>query len=101
MDSILNPFAKYSFTFYSHSFLIMAREKYPEKCPWDFGPKQTQSNQENWKMINGEEMVIFARNKQDQNYFYLTENNSLKSVLAYQARLYYQRLLDKGYKLVR
>ena len=77
----------------------MAREKYPEKCPWDFGPKQTQSNQENWKMINGEEMVIFARNKQDKNYFYLTENNSLKSVLAYQARLYYQRLLDKGYKL--
>tara|TARA_B100000029_G_C17159984_1_gene809275 strand:- start:66 stop:308 length:243 start_codon:yes stop_codon:yes gene_type:complete len=77
----------------------MAREKYPEKCPWDFGPKQTQSDQENWKMSNGEEVVIFARNKQNLNYFYLTENNSLKSILAYKARLYYQKLLDKGYKL--
>ena len=77
----------------------MAREKYPEKCPWDLGPKQTQSNQDNWKMSNGEEIVIFARNKQDTNYFYLTENNSLKSILAYQARQYKQKLLDKGYKL--
>ena len=59
----------------------------------------SKADQANWKMSNGEEMVIFARNKQDNNYFYLTENNSLKSILAYQARLYYQKLLDKGYKL--
>ena len=58
----------------------MAREKYPEKCPWDFGPDQNQSHQANWKMINGEEVVIFSRKKDDQNYFYLTENNSLKSI---------------------
>ena len=75
----------------------MAREKYPEKCPWDLGPKQTQSDQENWKMSNGEEVVIFAKNKQDTNYFYLTENNSLKSILAYQARLDWQSLLEKAY----
>ncbi len=77
----------------------MAREKYPEKCPWDFGPDQDQAHQANWKMINGEEVVIFSRKKDDQNYFYLTENNSLKSILAYQARLKYQKLLDKGFKL--
>ena len=77
----------------------MAREKYPEKCPWDFGPDQHQAQQANWKMINGEEVVIFSRKKDDQNYFYLTENNSLKSILAYKARLKYQKLLDKGFKL--
>ena len=77
----------------------MAREKYPEKCPWDFGPDQNQSDQANWKMTNGEEVVIFSRKKDDQNYFYLTENNSLKSILAYKARLKYQKLLDKGFKL--
>ena len=53
----------------------MAREKYPEKCPWDLGPDQNQAHQANWKMINGEEVVIFSRKKDDQNYFYLTENN--------------------------
>ena len=79
--------------------MVMAREKYPANCPWDFGPDQTQSKNDNWKLSNGEDVVIFARNKQDLNYFYLTERNSLKSVLAYQARLYYQKLLDKGYKL--
>ena len=78
----------------------MAKEKYPEKCPWDFGPEMTQSNQKNWTMTNGEEVVTFARNKEDQNYFYLTQNHTLKSILAYQARLTYQKLLDKGYKLV-
>lgn len=77
----------------------MVREKYPEKCPWDLGPNQTKSNQENWKLINGPEVVVFAKNKQNDNYFYLTENNSLKSILAYKARLYYQKLLDKGYRL--
>ena len=77
----------------------MAREKYPERCPWDFGPDQTQSNQENWKMSNGQDVVTFAKNKEDSNYFYLTENHTLKTILAYQARLKYQKLLDKGYKL--
>ena len=77
----------------------MAREKYPEKCPWDFGPNQKQSEQSNWVMSNGEDVVIFAKNKDDSNYFYITQNQTLKSILTYKARLTYQKLLDKGYKL--
>ncbi len=77
----------------------MAKEKYPERCPWDFGPEMTQTHQENWKLFNGDQVVIFAKNKEDSNYFYITEDKTLKSILCYQARLLYQKLLDKGYKL--
>ena len=79
--------------------MAAGREKYPEKCPWDFGPKQNQSDQSNWVMTNGEDAVIFAKNKEDSNYFYVTQNQTLKSILAYQARLTFQKLLDKGYEL--
>ena len=78
---------------------MSSREKYPEKCPWDFGPKQKQRDQPNWKLSNGDNVVIFAKNKEDENYFFVTEAQSTRSILSFRARLLYQKLLDKGYKL--
>jgi len=77
----------------------MAREKYPEKTPWDFGPEQTRSNDPNWKMSDGENIVIFAKNKDDPNYFYVTQDQTTRSILCFRARLLYQKLLDKGFEL--
>ena len=60
----------------------MAREKYPEKCPWDFGPDQNQADQANWKMNNGEDVVIFSRKNSIFEIFtgknFFNKNVSLK-----------------------
>ena len=43
------------------------REKYPEKCPWDLGPNQHLSKEENWTLRLGEANVSFSKNKLDNN----------------------------------
>ena len=78
----------------------MPHEKYPASCPWDLGPEQKQSNQDEWVLENGEEFVKFSKNEGDHNWFYINKNDEVnEKFLAYQARLAYQKLLDKGYKL--
>ncbi len=78
----------------------MVREKYPESCPWDFGPNQKQSQQDEWVLVNGTEFVKFTRNKDDQNWFNINKNDEVfEQFLSYQARLTYQKLLDKGFRL--
>ena len=76
------------------------REKYPEKCPWDLGPKQNLANKEKWTMKMGSINVSFSRNKLDKNYFHVISNDNEEQILAFRARLLYQKLLDKGFKLV-
>ena len=79
----------------------MPQEKYPASCPWDFGPDQNQSFQDEWTLVNGEEFVKFEKNKDDGNWFNVNKNDEVfEKFLAYQARLAYQKLLDKGFKLV-
>ncbi len=78
----------------------MAHEKYPEKCPWDLGPKQNQAKDPFWILLNGEDSVKFSKDENDEHWFNLIYNNELhERILAYKARLTYQKLLDKGYKL--
>ena len=78
----------------------MAQEKYPASCPWDLGPNQKQSNQDEWTLVNGHEFVKFSKNKNDDNWFNVNKNNEVfEQFLSYQARLTYQKLLDKGFKL--
>ena len=45
------------------------REKYPEKAPWDLGPLSEYKNQENWRLVRGSEVVIFARKGEDNHFF--------------------------------
>ena len=47
------------------------REKYPEKCPWDLGPKQHLANKPRWTLRSGETCVSFSKNKLDNNYFHV------------------------------
>ena len=75
------------------------REKYPEKCPWDKGPDQTMSDRGEWTLRCGNEIVRFSKNKLDEHYFHIMSNTNEEQVLAFRARLLYQKLLDKGYKL--
>ena len=78
----------------------MPREKYPEKCPWDLGPEQKMSNLDNWTLKNGKETVCFQRNPDDKHRLTLVYNGEVtESLLLFRARLTYQKLLDKGYKL--
>ena len=78
----------------------MPQEKYPANCPWDYGPGQKQANLNEWILVNGKEFVKFSKNKDDGNYFHINKNDEVfEQFLAYQARLAYQKLLDKGYKL--
>ena len=78
----------------------MAKEKYPANCPWDFGPGQKLSQQDEWTLVNGEEFVKFSKNKNDQNWFNINKNDEIyEQFLSYQARLTYQKLLDKGFTL--
>ena len=74
-------------------------EKYPEKCPWDNGPDQTMSARGEWILRFGTEAVRFSKNKLDHHYFHIFSNGHEEQVLAFRARLLYQKLLDKGYKL--
>ena len=76
------------------------REKYPEKCPWDLGPNQHLSKEDNWTLRLGEANVCFSKNKLDNNYFHVISNENEEQILAFRARLLYQKLLDKGFRLV-
>ena len=76
------------------------REKYPEKCPWDLGPNQHLAKEENWTLRLGEANVCFSKNKLDNNYFHVISNENEEQILAFRARLLYQKLLDKGFRLV-
>ena len=75
------------------------REKYPERCPWDKGPTQTMSDRDEWIMRCGAESVRFSRNKLDVHHFHIFSNGNEEQILAFRARLLYQKLLDKGYRL--
>tara|TARA_Y100001968_G_scaffold77939_1_gene69245 strand:- start:2 stop:247 length:246 start_codon:yes stop_codon:yes gene_type:complete len=75
------------------------REKYPEKCPWDGGPKQNLAKREEWVMRHGIETAIFSKDKDDEHYFFIKTLQNEDRVLAFRARLLYQKLLDKGFKL--
>ena len=76
------------------------REKYPEKAPWDLGPLSEQKEQDCWRLRKGSEIVTIAR-KKENNHFFLMQKDDKEplEILAFQARLTYQQLLDKGYKL--
>ena len=50
------------------------REKYPEKCPWDLGPKQHLAEKGKWTLRSGETCVSFSKNKLDNNYFHVISN---------------------------
>ncbi len=79
----------------------MPHEKYPSSCPWDFGPDQNLSNNDEWTLVNGNDFVKFSKNAHDKNWFNLIHNDEIcERVLLFQARLTYQKLLDKGYKLI-
>ena len=78
----------------------MPREKYPEKCPWDLGPEQKMSHLDQWTLKNGKETVCFQRDPSDVHKLTLVYNGEItESLLLFRARLTYQKLLDKGYKL--
>ncbi len=80
--------------------MLMARERYPNNCPWDFGPGQHQADQDEWILVNGDQFVKFSKNQHDQNWFNINRNDEIyEQFLSYQARLTYQRLLDKGFRL--
>ncbi len=80
--------------------MLVAQEKYPASCPWDLGPNQTQSHQAEWILVNGPEFVKFSKKENDHNWFNLNRNDEVfEELLAYKARLTYQKLLDKGFKL--
>ena len=40
------------------------------------------------------------KNKLDNNYFHVISNENEEQILAFRARLLYQKLLDKGFRLV-
>ncbi|WP_320664776.1 hypothetical protein [Prochlorococcus sp. MIT 1223] len=75
------------------------REKYPEKCPWDGGPDQNLAKKDQWVMQNGIETVVFSKNKLDEHYFIIKTPQNEETILAFRARLLFQKLLDKGFKL--
>ena len=78
----------------------MAKERYSESCPWDLVPGQPQSSQHEWILVNGEQFVKFSKNKHDENWFNVNKNDEIyEQFLSYQARLTYQKLLEKGFKL--
>ncbi len=78
----------------------MAQEKYPASCPWDLGPDQKLSHLGQWTLSNGEEFVTFSKREGDLNWFMIKRNDQeAEKFLAYQARLTYQKLLEKGFKL--
>ena len=53
-----------------------------------------------WTLVNGNEFVKFSKNQQDNNWFNINRNDEVfEQFLSYQARLTYQKLLDKGFKL--
>ncbi len=76
-----------------------SREKYPEKCPWDRGPDQNMSDDDEWIIRCGIETISFSKNKLDNNYFHIRKGDQEEQMLAFRARLLYQKLLDKGFKL--
>ncbi len=78
----------------------MAQEKYPASCPWDLGPEQRQADWDEWTLVNGEEFVTFSKVENDPNWFNIRRNDQeVEKFLSYQARLTYQKLLEKGFRL--
>tara|TARA_Y100001970_G_C13988968_1_gene727175 strand:- start:204 stop:452 length:249 start_codon:yes stop_codon:yes gene_type:complete len=78
----------------------MPQEKYPLSCPWDLGPNQKLSDLPEWILKCGRDFVKFSKDPVDHNYFFVNRNDeTTERVLAYKARLAYQKLLDKGFKL--
>ncbi len=78
----------------------MVKEKYPANCPWDLGPGQKKSYQDEWTLVKGVDFVKFSKNKHDKNWFNINKNDEIyEQFLSYQARLTYQKLLDKGFTL--
>ena len=76
------------------------REKYPEKAPWDLGTLSEHKSLDCWRLVRGSEIVIFARKGEDNHYFIMQRDDKEPiEILAFQARLTYQQLLDKGFKL--
>ena len=76
------------------------REKYPERCPWDKGPSQEMADREEWILQCGAEVIRFSKNKLNEHYFHVLSNDNEEQILAFRARLLYQKLLDKGFRLV-
>tara|TARA_B100001250_G_scaffold398560_1_gene406964 strand:+ start:406 stop:657 length:252 start_codon:yes stop_codon:yes gene_type:complete len=75
------------------------REKYPEKAP-DLGPLSEHKSLDCWRLVRGSEIVIFARKGEDNHFFIMQRDDKEPiEILAFQARLTYQQLLDKGFKL--
>ena len=79
--------------------MATSREKYPEKCPWDRGPDQHLADKDEWIIRMGIESISFSKNKLDQNYFHIKKGDHEEQLLAFKARLLYQKLLDKGFRL--
>lgn len=78
----------------------MIKEKFSDFCPWDLGSNQKQSDEDEWILVNGDEFVVFSKNKSDSNWFNINKNNEVyEQFLSYQARLTYQKLLEKGFTL--
>tara|TARA_B100000700_G_C15033384_1_gene851624 strand:+ start:1310 stop:1555 length:246 start_codon:yes stop_codon:yes gene_type:complete len=78
----------------------MPQEKYPANCPWDFGPKQKLSDRDEWRLASGPDFYLFYKDKLDENWFFIQHNHDEPNrVLQFRARLTYQKLLDKGFKL--
>ena len=76
------------------------REKYPEKAPWDLGPLSEYKDQDCWRLVRGSDVVVFARKKEDSHFFLMQKDDKEPlEILSFQARLTYQQLIDKGYKL--
>tara|TARA_B100001996_G_scaffold368087_1_gene340286 strand:+ start:383 stop:634 length:252 start_codon:yes stop_codon:yes gene_type:complete len=76
------------------------REKYPEKAPWDLGPLSEYKDRPFWTLKRGSEVVIFSRKDSSQHFFMMQKDDKEPiELLAFQARLTYQQLLDKGFKL--
>ena len=80
--------------------MVMVKGKYPANCPWEFGPGQKYSHQDEWILVNGDQFVKFSKNKHDNNWFNINKNDQIyEQFLSYQARITCRKLLDKGFRL--
>ena len=90
-----------------HSFLLTLayfglpalKTNEPIELPIDIVEDTPISSKTSLKL--GEANVSFSKNKLDNNYFHVISNENEEQILAFRARLLYQKLLDKGFKLVK